>query len=100
MSIARHLSRIRIWLRVLVLLLALLVPGETHAAASVPVSPECVQCDATEVALPPVVRAAARAVVPLRPAPLPDPAPQEPGVTATTVLPRAPHALRTVVLRC
>ncbi|MET9910388.1 hypothetical protein ABZZ74_26905 [Streptomyces sp. NPDC006476] len=100
MSAARHLRRSRTWLRVLVLLLALLVPGETHTAAAVPVSAECVQCDAAEAALPPVVRAAARAVVPLRPAPLPDPAPDEPGVPATTVLPRAPHALRTVVLRC
>jgi hypothetical protein len=83
-----------------VLLLTLLVPGESHPAAPVPVSAECVQCDAAEAALPPVVRAAARAVVPLRPAPLPGPAPEAPEAPAPTALSRAPHALRTVVLRC
>lgn len=105
MSTARHPRPGRTWLRVLVVLLALLAPGEAcYAAASTPV--ECVAAyDGVEAALPPVLlRTAHRQVVPLRPSlrpsPLPAPAPDRTEPLFAAVLPRTPHTLRTVVLRC
>ncbi|MDH6215191.1 hypothetical protein [Streptomyces pseudovenezuelae] len=99
MSTARSLSRSRAWLRVLVLTLALLVPGETCAAEPVPATAS-VEYDAVEAALPPLVRTANRRAVPLRPVPLPAPAPAAPRIPAGAVLPRTPDTLRTVILRC
>ncbi|MET7480529.1 hypothetical protein ABZT17_40200 [Streptomyces sp. NPDC005648] len=103
MSTARHLRPGRSWLRVLVLLLALLAPGEAYAVPSTPV--ECVTpYDGVEAALPPLLRTVHRRVVaprpPLRPSPLPAPAPDRAEPLFDAVLPRTPHTLRTVVLRC
>ncbi|KUO08762.1 hypothetical protein [Streptomyces sp. DSM 15324] len=104
MSTAAHLPRRRIWLRVLVLLLALLVPGgpaEVSAAASV-VAGETVDYDAVDTAVRPTP-GDRRAAAPLRPAPRPAPAPCAPAARprpAAPGTPYAPHTLRTVVLRC
>ncbi|MGW2525204.1 hypothetical protein ACWC09_51400 [Streptomyces sp. NPDC001617] len=105
MSTARRPRPGRSWLRVLALLLALLAPGEACATASTPVA--CVAYDGVEAALPPLVRTVHRQVVALRPSLLPAPAPDptEPLCGAVlprfdAVLPRTPHTLRTVVLRC
>ncbi|MEV6167609.1 hypothetical protein AB0L99_05200 [Streptomyces sp. NPDC051954] len=99
------MNAVRAWSRVLVLLLALLVPGE-HTAHAVAVTAESsaavVECDDTVVRSP--ARAGRPHVVPLRPAPRPrtrlappPPAPQLPVPSGTRpVL----HTLRTVVLRC
>ncbi|MFD9000775.1 hypothetical protein ACFV0T_07315 [Streptomyces sp. NPDC059582] len=99
----------RAWLRALVLLLALLVPGthaEVHAAPAVSgVSGETtVEYDILDGALRPPARTAHRPAAPLRPAPLPDPAPgaaRGPACTAPLGSAYPPHpALSTVVLRC
>ncbi|MFI6936932.1 hypothetical protein [Streptomyces sp. NPDC050287] len=109
MSTVRSLPRSRAWLRVLVLLLAVLVPG-THAAAhAAPVaSLEIVEYDVLDAAATTAVRppatAVRRAAVPLRPVPLPAPAPGAPEggrpLPAPPVAPYAARALRSVVLRC
>ncbi|MFI5883730.1 hypothetical protein [Streptomyces sp. NPDC051554] len=102
----RSLPRSRAWLRVLVLLLALLVPG-THAevlATSVASSAETtVEYDVldTAAALRPVPLTVRRPTMPLRPAP--GPASQAPRVRSFPAPPWSPYtlrALRTVVLRC
>ncbi|MFJ9633179.1 hypothetical protein ACIRU8_36285 [Streptomyces sp. NPDC101175] len=106
MSTARSLPRSRAWLRALVLLLALLVPG-THAepratplASSVETTP--IEYDALDTATA-VLRPSCPAVP--RPAPLPRPAPASPAPGARP-LPAPPgasytlRAQRTVILRC
>jgi hypothetical protein len=103
-STVRSLPRSRTWLRTLVLLLALLVPG-THAElhAAPPAATEIVEYDALDAALRPPADALHRTVVALRPAPLPAPAPATPADRPLPAPPRPPHALhalRSVVLRC
>ncbi|MFC3347696.1 hypothetical protein ACFOOM_09695 [Streptomyces echinoruber] len=102
------------WLRTLVLLLALLVPGGAHAeayaapltAAAGDSGAAAERPDLLDAALRPSAREVRRPVVRLRPASLPGPAPVRaasgrPGPAA--VLPPPPsasHALACVVLRC
>ncbi|KUN81687.1 hypothetical protein [Streptomyces griseoruber] len=103
MSTAARLPRRRTWLRVLVLLLALLVPGVPAEVSTSPVvAGETVEYDAVDTAVRPSPgdRCAA---APLRPAPRPAPAPCAPAQRprpAPPGTPYAPHTLRTVVLRC
>jgi hypothetical protein len=95
---------------VLVLLLALLVPGaraELHAAPSTAVSGEIVEYDVPDAALRPPVGIARLTAVPLRPAPLQAPVPAGTarsrcgdGPAGSPDAPGALHALRSVVLRC
>lgn len=104
MSTARTLPRSRAWLRTLVLLLALLVPG-THAElhATPAAAMEFVEYDALDAAVRPPAGAACRTVVALRPAPLPAPAPTTREGRPAPAPPRPPYVLpvlRTVVLRC
>ncbi|MGW0771689.1 hypothetical protein [Streptomyces sp. NPDC002676] len=111
MSTARRLPRSRAWLRVLVLLLALLVPGARAEACAAPVaSGETVEYDgpydalydAPGLAVRPPAGAVRRTAVPLSPAPLAAPA----SAAAEHPLPAAPpppytlRTLRSVVLRC
>ncbi|RPF34699.1 hypothetical protein [Streptomyces sp. TLI_185] len=104
MSTVRSLSRGHAWLRTLVLLLALLVPGthaEVHAAPSA--ATEIVEYDALDAALRPPADALHRTVVALRPAPLQAPPRDTPADRPLPAPPRPPHtlqALRSVVLRC
>ncbi|MFC8518690.1 hypothetical protein [Streptomyces sp. NPDC057257] len=104
MSTARRLPHSRAWLRVLVLLFALLVPGaqaEVHAAPVASV--ETVEYDVLDAAVRPPADAVRRAVVPLRPAPLPAPAPHAAPGRPRPASPQPPYtlrSLRTVVLRC
>ncbi|MET8948125.1 hypothetical protein ABZX30_32470 [Streptomyces sp. NPDC004542] len=111
MSTARRPPRSRAWLRVLVLLLALSVPGAQAQAAPMPPAPsvpsvssgESTGYDLLEPALRPPSCSAHRAGVPLRPVPLPDPAPGRPRGRRLPAPPRPPYAsyaLRSVVLRC
>ncbi|WP_369188958.1 hypothetical protein [Streptomyces sp. R08] len=105
---AHRLPRSRAWLRALVLLLALLVPG-THAelratpaaSASVETTVEYDVLD-TAAALRPVgPLAVRRPTAPLRPAPAP--ASRAPLARSFPAPPSPPYtlrALRTVVLRC
>ncbi|MEV0480707.1 hypothetical protein AB0I69_08820 [Streptomyces sp. NPDC050508] len=110
MSSTRSLPRSRTWLRALVLLLALLVPG-THAAevratpvaSSAESTVEYDVLDTAAAALRPASLAVHRPTAPLRPAPAPSPASPDPQSRALPAPPRPPHtlrALRTVVLRC
>lgn len=122
-STARRRSRSRAWLRVLVLLLALLVPGahtQAHAAlptaagvsgSSVP-SGELAEHDVLDTVLRPSARPDRRSTTrPGRPGPGPLPRaardarpcparPAPPRPSYASHLPRLPHVLRTVVLRC
>lgn len=104
MSTVRSVSRGHAWLRTLVLLLALLVPGahaEVHAAPSA--ATEIVEYDALDVALRPPADALHRTVVALRPAPLQAPprdTPAERPLPSPPLPPHALQALRSVVLRC
>ncbi|WP_043685799.1 hypothetical protein [Streptomyces xylophagus] len=104
MSPAQNLPRSHTWLRALVLLLALLVPGThtearaTPVASSVETTIEYDVLDAAAALRPPSLTVR-RPTAPLRPAPAPGvparrrlPAPPEPSYTLS--------ALRTVVLRC
>ncbi|MDC0772421.1 hypothetical protein [Streptomyces sp. HD] len=110
MSTARHLPRSRTWLRILVLLLALLVPGAHAHAHAVPaaagVSGEAAaEQDVLDTILRPPARTDRRTPVRLRlPAPPPQPAPgvapARPAHTAPPRPPYVPEILRTVVLRC
>ncbi|MDQ0991768.1 hypothetical protein [Streptomyces sp. V3I7] len=107
MSTAPHrLPRGRAWPRVLVLLLALLVPGarsEVHAAPTPAAAGEIVEYDVLDVALRPPVRPVRHTAVPLRPAPLPTRPPADPPefrLPAPERSPSTPPALRSVVLRC
>ncbi|MEW2808276.1 hypothetical protein AB0929_14385 [Streptomyces massasporeus] len=97
------------WLRVLVLLLALLVPGahaEAHTGWTAGVSGESttVECDLLDTALRPPGRAARRtASVPLSPAPLPGPGPASTAQHPVPVPPSPrldPRPLCSEVLRC
>ncbi|MFE7929136.1 hypothetical protein ACFU6S_10385 [Streptomyces sp. NPDC057456] len=104
MSPAARLPRSRTWLRTLVLLLALLVPGAATEVSTAPVAAaDFAEYDVLDTALRPAAPCAHRPAALRRPAPLPAPAP---GVPADRPR-RAPHrpsyalhALRTVVLRC
>ncbi|MET8165143.1 hypothetical protein ABZT34_12950 [Streptomyces sp. NPDC005329] len=103
MSPAARLPRSRTWLRTLVLLLALLVPGAASEVFTAPVATEFAEYDVLDTALRPAAPCAHRPAALRRPAPLPAPAP---GVPADRPR-RAPHrpsyalhALHTVVLRC
>ncbi|MEU9437895.1 hypothetical protein [Streptomyces sp. NPDC048252] len=103
MSPAARLPRSRTWLRTLVLLLALLVPGATAEVSATPVAAaELAEYDVLDTALRPAP-CAHRPAAPLRPAALPAPAPGVP-VDPPRPAPHRPsyalHALRTVVLRC
>ncbi|WP_432156484.1 hypothetical protein [Streptomyces sp. bgisy153] len=102
MSTVRRRPRSRSWLRVLVLLLALLVPGgQPYAPPVAEGAVEVVEYDALGVPAP--RPAAHRAAAPLRPAPDPAPAPGGTGFPAAAgpgPTPRTPRLLRTVVLRC
>ncbi|MGW2565434.1 hypothetical protein [Streptomyces sp. NPDC001537] len=104
MSTVRSLPRGHAWLRTLVLLLALLVPGahvEAHTAP--PSATEIVEYDALDAAVRPAADALHRTVVALRPAPLQAPpldTPADRALPAPPRLPHALHALRSVVLRC
>ncbi|MER5211298.1 hypothetical protein ABT063_12125 [Streptomyces sp. NPDC002838] len=105
---APRVVRRHAWPRVLVLLLALLVPGAHVGAQAVPAGAVAgesgaagFEYDALDTVLRPAPRGTARPVVPLRPAPLPEPEP--PAAHPLPVPPRTPHALhalRSVVLRC
>ena len=106
---SRRPPRLTAWLRLLVLLLALLVPGvhaEVQAAPALTASAEGVETvehDALDTLVRPPAGAVHRTDVPQRPAPLPDRAPARPAVRPCPAVPRPPYALpllRTVVLRC
>ncbi|MEU7360986.1 MULTISPECIES: hypothetical protein [Streptomyces] len=106
MSRSRSTPRGRTWLRVLVLLLALWVPGAHVPAQALPdlaVAAETAEHDVLDTPLRPPARAIHRADTPERPAPLPAPAPAVPAARPGPAAPRAPYTaplLRTVVLRC
>ncbi len=108
-STTPSLPRSHAWLRALVLLLALLVPGthaEMHAppvASSAETTIEYDVLDTATAALRPLSLAVHRPTAPLRPAPAPSPASPDPQSSALPAPPRPPYtlrALRTVVLRC
>lgn len=93
------------WLRTLVLLLALLVPGAHFQAYAMPPVPagELVEYDVLDTPVRSPARAVHRTAVPLRPAPRPETAPGVPAYRPVPVSPRPPYvprALRSVVLRC
>jgi hypothetical protein len=100
MSTAGRHPRSRTWLRVLVLLLAVLLPAAPAEAAPPPVvAAETCEYDALDTALRAPADGARRTVAPPRPAPRPA------GESGTTppVPPRPAHPLdapRTMVLRC
>ncbi|MEU0003864.1 hypothetical protein ABZ079_06045 [Streptomyces sp. NPDC006314] len=100
------IPRGRTRLRVLVLLLALWVPGahvQVQAASALGMAAETAEHDVLDIVLRPSARAVHRSDVPQRPAPLPDPAPARPAAHPRPATPRVPYApplLRTVVLRC
>ncbi|MEU1480557.1 hypothetical protein [Streptomyces sp. NPDC005760] len=104
MSTVRRPPHRHTWLRALVLLLALLVPGapaQIHAAHVV--AGETAEQDVLDTALRPPARTVHRATVRLRPAPRPEPAPGAPADRPHPAPPRPPYALpalRSVVLRC
>ncbi|MFF9806946.1 hypothetical protein ACF1G5_17765 [Streptomyces coeruleorubidus] len=102
-------TRRQTWPRVLVLLLALLVPGahaEAHTGptATVPGESAAVECDVFDTAPRPPARGARRAPVPLRPTPLPSPGPAYAAPLPAPVPPGGPRhdprPLRPEVLRC
>ncbi|MDQ1046859.1 hypothetical protein [Streptomyces sp. V4I2] len=103
-------ARRRAWLRVLVLLLALFVPGAHAGAQTVPASAVAAEggsavfeYDVLDTVLRPVTRGSGRPVAPLRPAPFPQAPPATPAARPLPVPPRTPpalRALRSVVLRC
>ncbi|MFI7014220.1 hypothetical protein [Streptomyces sp. NPDC050164] len=96
------------WPRVLVLLLALLVPGahtEAHTGPTATVSGEstAVECDVLDTALRPPARGTQRIAVPLRLTPLPTPGPAHAAPHPVPVPPgprHDPRPLRSEVLRC
>ncbi|MFJ4538323.1 hypothetical protein ACIP39_20540 [Streptomyces tibetensis] len=96
------------WLRVLVLLLALLVPGahaEAHSGWTASVSGEntTVECDLLDTAPRPPARGVRRVAAPPAPAPLPGPGPADTARRFLPVPPSPPHdprPLRSEVLRC
>ncbi|MFJ4523941.1 hypothetical protein ACIP4Y_23810 [Streptomyces sp. NPDC088810] len=106
MSRSSSAPRSRTWLRVLVLLLALWVPGAHLSAQAAPylaVTAETAEHEGLDSALRPPFRAVHRADVPEHPAPLPAAAPARPAARPCPAVPRVPDTtplLRTVVLRC
>ncbi|MEV0243383.1 hypothetical protein AB0I06_26185 [Streptomyces sp. NPDC050674] len=96
------------WLRVLVLLLVLLVPGtraEAQAGPPALLSGESttVECDVPDTAPRPPARSSRRIRVPLSPAPLREPGPAYTAQHAAPVPqnpPHHPHPPRSEVLRC
>ncbi|MEU6181960.1 hypothetical protein [Streptomyces coeruleorubidus] len=101
-------TRRHTWPRVLVLLLALLVPGahaEAHTGPTATVSGEstAVECDIPDTAQRPPARGARRAAVPMRPTPLPSTGPEY-GAPQPAPVPAGPRhdprPLRSEVLRC
>ncbi|KOG31657.1 hypothetical protein ADK37_30025 [Streptomyces resistomycificus] len=96
-------------MRVLVLLLALSVPGAHAGGQGSPTSVVAAESgsavfeyDALDTVLRPVTRGTRRPALPLRPVPFPAPAPA-PAARPLPVPPRTPpvpRALRSVVLRC
>jgi hypothetical protein len=104
MSSTPHPVRRYPWLRVLVLLLALLVPGAHTETPMAPVAAgETIEYDVLDTPLRPPGHAAHRAAAPTRPAPSPAPAPVVPRGRSLPTAPRTPYSLltlRTVVLRC
>ncbi|MER5434051.1 hypothetical protein [Streptomyces sp. NPDC002588] len=108
MSTTARPSRSRAWLRTLVLLLALLLPGAPAELAAAPVvAGETVEYDAAAAA-PGPAPCAPRPAAPPRPAPRPAPASGGPAAPARPAPSTPPYALltlrsvvlRTVVLRC
>ena len=105
---ARSLPRSRAWLRALVLLLALLVPGTHAETRAMPVASSSVETtieydvlDTAAAAPRPLSLAVHRPTAPLRPAPGPaSPAPRVRSFSAPPQPPYTLRALRTVVLRC
>jgi hypothetical protein len=103
-STARSLPRGRTWLRALVLLCAVLVPGahsQVHAAPAL--SAGIVEYDVLDAAVRPPACTVRRTAAPQRLVPRTGPAPAAPGGRVLPAPPRPPHplpALRTVVLRC
>ncbi|MFE5186565.1 hypothetical protein [Streptomyces sp. NPDC056628] len=110
MSTARRGSRSRVWLRVVVLLLALLVPGAHAQAHALPVAvtagAEAVEHDVLDAAVRPAARSGRRAGTRLavRPCAGPRrqlaPAPVTRRADRPAAAPSVPPLLRTVVLRC
>ncbi|MGW7665144.1 hypothetical protein [Streptomyces sp. NPDC054756] len=110
MSTARRGSRSRVWLRVVVLLLALLLPGAHAHAHTLPVAvtagAEAVEHDTLDATVRPAARADRRAGTrrPVRPCAGPPhrsaPAPVTRRTVRPATLPGVPPLLRTVVLRC
>ncbi|MGW0626007.1 hypothetical protein [Streptomyces sp. NPDC002758] len=102
MSTAPSLPRGRAWLRALVLLLALLVPGthtEVHAVHVV--AGDVAEYGVLDTVLRPPSRVDHERLVPARPAPAPAPAaPEGRPLSAPPKPPYALHTLRSVVLRC
>lgn len=99
--------RPRAWLRLLVLLLALLVPGVHFQAQALPAPTVAAETSEHDVhhgtLLRPPARSVHRAQAPERTAPLLGPAPARPAAPSCPAAPLPPHAvplLRTVVLRC
>ncbi|MFD5162642.1 hypothetical protein ACFWMJ_32055 [Streptomyces hawaiiensis] len=96
------------WPRVLVLLLALLVPGahaEAHTGPTATVSGESttVECDLLDTALRPPARGSRRAAARPAPAPLQGPGPASTArhpVPVPASPPHDPRPLRSEVLRC
>lgn len=90
----------------LVLLLALWVPGahfQAQAAPALTTVAEWAEHDVLDTLVRPPARAVHRADVPERPAPLPGPAPSRPPARPCPAEPGVPGTaplLRTVVLRC
>jgi len=109
-STARRGSRSRVWLRAVVLLLALLVPGAGVHAHALPVAvtagAEAVEHDILDAAVRPAVRSDRRAGTrrPVRPCAGPPHRPAPAPVASRTHRPAAapgvPPLPRTVVLRC
>ncbi|MDX2680993.1 hypothetical protein [Streptomyces soliscabiei] len=102
MSTVRSHSRSHAWLRVLVVLLALLMPGAPAELSEPPAAAGTVEYDVLDTVLRPAP-CAHRPAAPLRPAPLPAPAPGDPAERPLPAPPRpsyALHTLRTVILRC
>ncbi|MEU1465467.1 hypothetical protein ABZ467_33320 [Streptomyces sp. NPDC005727] len=106
MSRTARIPRSRTWLRVLVLLLAVWVPGahvQPQPAPAPAASAGTSEHDHLDTLPRPPARVSHPAGAPERPAPLPGPAPAPAAAPPGRAVPRPPGAvplLRTVVLRC